>query len=508
MYYFQLEDIFRTMVITRLSTGSKILDSILTVILLFYTPKFIQFLRNLGGGNFQIDFFNKSDSIWCLIVDYFKNYPNIELQGKILRNKYGEYKYIFSDNLRGILKHINSNLENFEIYSLQEVVTDQQNSCEHTFSNIYISDYIINQTKGFIIYPDIECFITIDKDKYYQCESDGKSNGDCTNLTLKLMSKTNNASHIISFIRKCHKQYADFINCSVNDNQYYFGIDSIDLIENKVKYIQYEFKSDVTFDNIFFEDKQNIKSNLDFFINNKSYYQNNGIPYRLGILLHGHPGCGKTSLIKAIANYTKRHIVNVNFKSIDNKKILENIFFSNRINSFNIDNEKKIFVIEEFDVNGLKYLEDRCIDYEKDTPIREIIQKKDNSKIIKNEVSKEQNISLGSVLELLDGILENPGRIIIITTNDIKYLDKALLRPGRIDTIIKFRKCNQEMFSQIFYKFFKDKIDSDKITTYNHLIKLIPEYTYSPAELVNLCNFYRHNLSEFFEHIKKNQNKS
>ena len=57
MYYFQLEDIFRTMIITRLSTGNKILDSILTIILLYYTPKFIYLIRNLGDGDFKVDFY-------------------------------------------------------------------------------------------------------------------------------------------------------------------------------------------------------------------------------------------------------------------------------------------------------------------------------------------------------------------------------------------------------------------------------------------------------------------
>ena len=505
MYYFQLEDIFRTMVITRLSTGNKMLDSLLTILLLYYIPQFITCLRNIGGGNFKINWFHIDNFLWGSMINFFKIYPNIELQGKIFRNKYGEYRYIFSDNLRGVLKHINSNLENFEIYSVQEVVTDQQNSCEHAFSNIYISDYIIKQTKGFIIYPNIECFIKIEEDKMYQYDSNSKSDGECTNLTLKLMSKTCSILYIINFVKKCHKKYIDYINCSVNDNQYYFGIDSIDLIENKVKYIQYEFKSDVTFDNIFFENKEQVKNNLDYFINNKSYYKNNGIPYRLGILLHGQPGCGKTSLIKAIANYTKRHIVNINFKSIDDKKILENIFFSNRINNFNIDNDKKIFVIEEFDVNGLKYLEDRCINYNEGNIIDNINHEEKKSKTVNNNT---ENISLGNVLELLDGILENPGRIIIITTNNIKHLDKALLRPGRIDTIINFKKCNQEMFSQIFYKFFKDKVKSDDTEKYREILNLIPDYTYSPAELVNLCNFYRNDLSKFFDHIKNNPCKS
>ena len=48
---------------------------------------------------------------------------------------------------------------------------------------------------------------------------------------------------------------------------------------------------------------------------------------------------------------------------------------------------------------------------------------------------------------VFDGLLEMPGRIIIITTNHPEKIDKALLRPGRIDRKIEFKKCTSNNYS-------------------------------------------------------------
>ena len=64
-----------------------------------------------------------------------------------------------------------------------------------------------------------------------------------------------------------------------------------------------------------------------------------GIPYTLGIGIHGPPGTGKTSFFKALANYTGRHIVNLSFKLIKQKKQLQDFYFETRYNYNNQEND-------------------------------------------------------------------------------------------------------------------------------------------------------------------------
>ena len=56
----------------------------------------------------------------------------------------------------------------------------------------------------------------------------------------------------------------------------------------------------------------------------------------------------------------------------------------------------------------------------------------------------DDKINLAFVLNLIDGIRETPGRIIIITSNYYNKLDAALIRPGRIDITLNMKNASCE----------------------------------------------------------------
>ena len=47
--------------------------------------------------------------------------------------------------------------------------------------------------------------------------------------------------------------------------------------------------------------------------------------------------------------------------------------------------------------------------------------------------SKSDKLDLSGLLNVLDGVVDTPNRILVMTTNHPEKLDPALIRPGRID---------------------------------------------------------------------------
>ena len=80
---------------------------------------------------------------------------------------------------------------------------------------------------------------------------------------------------------------------------------------------------------------------------------------------------------------------------------------------------------------------------------------------------------------MFDGINECSGRIIIMTSNKPEVLDKALIRPGRIDMKIHFKKCSKYDVMRLTNLFWDLDLEEDEF-----LPEL--EMKYTSAEIYNI----------------------
>ena len=59
----------------------------------------------------------------------------------------------------------------------------------------------------------------------------------------------------------------------------------------------------------------------------------------------------------------------------------------------------------------------------------------------------------------LDGIANRDGQIFVLTTNHIERLDKALIRPGRVDLRVEFSNVKAEQVKGMFLHFYPKEVE-------------------------------------------------
>jgi len=173
---------------------------------------------------------------------------------------------------------------------------------------------------------------------------------------------------------------------------------------------------------------------IKHFENKKEDHHRLGLPHHLGIMLHGEPGCGKSSMVHAVAAETERSIFYLNLGSVGNDKELTALLSGTR------DWSKIILAIEDIDAAGVKVN-------------REDAEKKKDG----NEESGP--LSLSALLNVLDGILCPDGLVVVATTNHHEKLDPALKREGRFDKTFELGRLRHQEFLRMANLFELDPTD-------------------------------------------------
>lgn len=392
--------------------------------------------------------------------------------------------------------------------------------------------YITDQN-GTITDFDDNIEIKLEANIYLSVKTSSLNNG--INYKVEICSYSKNVSYLQKFVNKCTRKFRNDKN---DDNlsdytlKYYTYYTFNNQNMNPV-YEENKFLSNKNFSNIFHPKKNFFIRKVNNFVNGEETYKKLGMPYFLGIIFYGDPGTGKTSFIKALANETRRNIIEIPFSKIKTVKELKSIFSSEKVNGTVIPNKKRIYVIEEFDcvIESFKKRDSG------DVSIQNSISNQVSSQISNqvpnqlvtqvptqlqqnNQHSADSPLTLDNLLNIIDGTCEPSGYIICITTNFINRIDPALIRAGRFDIRMEFNHASTTTVMEIIHHFVKSKTKCDNIKDffqdYDHYYKLINKYSYhnskliwSPATICQICLYYINEdnyLEKVIKHIIDNYN--
>ena len=466
------------------------------------------------------------------VIEYFTNKKckTIILEGKssfCVTNYSSKTDNIFSDRFQAFWDYISkNNFDNNSINTIKEYpeghwsdgdyINEKRDNDECLEIMKSKNQFIVNQTTPFLVQPNIYCKVSTSKSN-----NDDKTKIEVENIKIEIYSYYYSHDYLTNFLDNINIEYKKSINKARNNKKFIYTLtgnkSSGDNEYNRHSnrnitsiWNECEFKSSRTFNNLFFENKKMLLNKLNFCINNKDWDDYEGHPWTFGIGLHGPTGTGKTSIIKSIANKLNRHIIVIPLSKIKTQSQFNEYFFEEYYSNKNyktIDFSQKIIVFEDIDcmseiVKKRKIVSDNESDDGNADNLKEIkdndidkklnIQNKLLNKIAK-KVDDEHNdaaffnvvkdnsddITLSYILNIIDGIRETPGRIMIITSNNYDSLDPALVRPGRIDLTLEMRNTTIDIIREMYSHYYKDILPEN-------IIACLKDYVLSPAKIVNL----------------------
>jgi chaperone BCS1 len=175
--------------------------------------------------------------------------------------------------------------------------------------------------------------------------------------------------------------------------------------------------------------KDAIVGDVRDFLSRQQWYVDRGIPYRRGYLLYGPPGSGKSSFIQALAGELDFSVAMIN------------------LSEMGMTDDKLAYLLTKLPKRSLLLLEDADAAFV-------------NRRQRDTDGYSGATVTFSGLLNALDGVAAGEERIAFLTTNHIDRLDPALIRPGRVDMMLRIGEATRYQAAQMWDRFYGD-VDVD-----------------------------------------------
>ena len=246
----------------------------------------------------------------------------------------------------------------------------------------------------------------------------------------------------------------------------------------------YEFHTTSSFDNFFCEEAGLVRADLTQFLENKVAYLRTGRPWTYTVLNEGPPGVGKTKLVKAIAAATGYTLIVINLAHIKNAQMLYEAFHTTTLGGETVPHDKRLYYIPEVDTQVCDVLKIRPAATQQQQPknpstaIVPAAAAAAAAAAMMTPIVEDKMPTLGEILNVLDGVPERHGHILVLDTNHLATLDPALIRPGRVDRILSWKKLSAASVRRFLENFYEAKTPA---------AATFPDRKWSAAELQGLA---------------------
>ncbi|PHJ15792.1 bcs1 family isoform 9 [Cystoisospora suis] len=218
------------------------------------------------------------------------------------------------------------------------------------------------------------------------------------------------------------------------------------------------------------------------FLSSCGWYIDRGIPYRRGYLLHGPPGCGKSSFVMALAGRIKYNICLLN--------VGDPLMTDDRLQ----------YLLATVPPRSILLLEDIDCAIPKSEIDSSILasgaaagggSRGDEDLLRRSNPYGMRGVTFSGLLNALDGVVATEERLSFMTTNHPERLPESLIRPGRVDMKIRIGYATSSQLHRQFLRFFPGHEEAAE-----KFVKKLQDIQLSMAEVQGFFLFCRDDVQE------------